>query len=52
VIVGAALAFGYSVMTNRSKGLTPDVNHDEPSADGASTNGSSIEDPQDPEPEA
>lgn len=31
VIVGAALAFGYSVMTNRSKGTTPELDEEEPS---------------------
>lgn len=30
VILGAALAFGYAVMTNRSKGMTPEINHDAP----------------------
>jgi hydrogenase small subunit len=31
LIAGAGLAFGYSVMTQRTKGLTPDVAEDEPS---------------------
>lgn len=31
LIAGAALAFGYAVMTNRAKGITPDVNDEEPS---------------------
>lgn len=34
VIVGAAIAFGYTVMTNRSKGITPEVSHEEPSEEG------------------
>lgn len=34
VIVGAALAFGYTVMTNRTGGTTPKINHDEPPEDG------------------
>ncbi len=31
IIVGAALAFAYTVMTNRTKGITPEVNQEEPS---------------------
>ena len=31
VIVGATLAFGYAVMTNRTKGITPKVNNEEAS---------------------
>lgn len=34
VIIGAAIAFGYTVMTNRSKGITPEVSQEEPSEDG------------------
>ncbi len=34
MILGAAIAFGYAVMTNRSKGMTPEVSTEEPSADG------------------
>ncbi len=30
VIVGASLAFGYSLMTNRAKGVMPEVDHTEP----------------------
>jgi hydrogenase small subunit len=29
-IAGAAIAFGYTVMTNRSRGITPEVSHEEP----------------------
>jgi hypothetical protein len=33
VIAGAAAAFGYMVMTNRSQGVTPEVSEEEPSDD-------------------
>lgn len=33
LLVGAAIAFGYAVMTNRSKGITPDISQEEPSAE-------------------
>jgi hypothetical protein len=34
VIAGAGLAFGYTVMTGRAKGITPEVSEEEPSAEG------------------
>ncbi len=34
-IVGAAIAFGYTIMTNRSKGMTPEVDEKEPSTEPA-----------------
>lgn len=34
VILGAALAFGYAVMTGRSKGISPQVSEEEPPEDG------------------
>ena len=34
VVAGAALAFGYTVMTGRAKGVTPEVSEEEPSEEG------------------
>lgn len=34
VVAGAALAFGYTVMTGRAKGVTPEVSQEEPSEEG------------------
>jgi hydrogenase small subunit len=35
VMVGAAIAFGYTVMTNRAKGILPEVSEEEPSKEAA-----------------
>ena len=34
LVAGAALAFGYTVMTGRAKGVTPEVSEEEPSEEG------------------
>ena len=34
VVAGAALAFGYTVMTGQAKGVTPEVSQEEPSEEG------------------
>lgn len=34
VVAGAALAFGYTVITGRAKGVTPEVSQEEPSEEG------------------
>ena len=46
VIVGAAIAFGYTVMTNRAMGTTPEVSAEGPSAEDPSAKATSAEGPE------